>query len=156
VGTGIFTLTIALGVIDAVAPESSMLLLSTDLSLLGVGWSMFLIGGSALLTASVPARAKVTLQGASDSAIHLGGAVVAALAGSVLGAGGILWINLMATFVLLISAGFAIRAVPHLYWPERTRARAAMTKEQETTTADRSGDGERAIRDTGMSGDEQR
>src|SRR5699024_10554640 len=120
------------------------------------GWSMFLIGGSALLTASVPARAKVTLQGASDSAMNLGGAVMAAMAGSVLGAGGFRWINLMATFVLLIAAGFAIRAVPHLHWPGRARARATVTKEKETTTADRSGDGERAIRDTGMSGDEQR
>jgi MFS family permease len=142
VGAGIFTLTIALGVIDALAPESSMLLLSTALSLLGVGWSMFLIGGSALLTCSVPARAKVTLQGASDSAMNLGGAVMAAMAGSVLGAGGFLWINLMATFVLLIAAGFAIPAVPHLHWPGRGRARAAMTKEQETTAADRSGAGE--------------
>jgi MFS family permease len=63
-GAGIFVLTIALGVIDAVAPESSMVLLSTALSLLGIGWSMFLIGGSSLLTASVPAHAKVPLQGA--------------------------------------------------------------------------------------------
>ena len=96
-GAGIFTLTIVLGVIDAIAPESSMVLLSTALSLLGIGWSMFLIGGSSLLTASVPAHAKVPLQGASDSAMNLGGALMAALAGSVLGAGGFLWINLMAT-----------------------------------------------------------
>ena len=142
VGSGIFTLTIALGVIDALAPESSMLLLSTALSLLGVGWSMFLIGGSALLTSSVPARAKVTLQGASDSAMNLGGAVMAAMAGSVLGAGGFLWINLMATFVLLIAAGFAFRAVPLLYWPGRDRARATETRKQETTAADRPGAGE--------------
>ncbi|WP_209370749.1 MFS transporter [Brevibacterium renqingii] len=133
-GAGIFTLTIVLGVIDAVAPESSMILLSIALSLLGVGWSMFLIGGSALLTASVPAHAKVPLQGASDSAMNLGGAVMAAMAGSVLGAGGFLWINLMATFVLVIAVGFSIRAVPHMRWPGRGTAAAAEPTEQETVT----------------------
>lgn len=118
-GAGIFVLTIVLGVIDAVAPESSMVLLSIALVLLGIGWSMFLIGGSSLLTASVPAHAKVPLQGASDSAMNLGGALMAAMAGSVLGAGGFLWINLMATFVLLIAVGFSIRAIPLMSWPGR-------------------------------------
>lgn len=118
-GAGIFVLTIVLGVIDAVAPESSMVLLSTALSLLGIGWSMFLIGGSSLLTASVPAHAKVPLQGASDSAMNLGGALMAAMAGAVLGAGGFLWINLMATFVLLVAVGFSIRAIPLMSWPGR-------------------------------------
>src|SRR5699024_12878787 len=116
--------------------------LSTGRCRLGCGWWMVRIGGSGLLSSSAPARAKVSLQGASDSAMSLGGAVMAAMFGSVLGAGGFLWINLMATFVLLIASGFAISAVPHLHWPGRGRARAAMTKEQETTAADRSGAGE--------------
>ena len=77
------------------------------------------------LTASVPAHAKVPLQGASDSAMNLGGAVMAAMAGSVLGAGGFLWINLMATFVLAIAVGFSIRAVPHMRWPGRGAAAVA-------------------------------
>lgn len=118
-GAVIFAATITLGVLDALAPTSSMVLLSTALSLLGVGWSMFLIGGSALLTASVPAHAKVPLQGASDAAMNLGGALMAAMAGTVLEAGGFLWINLMATFVLLITLAFAIRAVPLMTWPGR-------------------------------------
>jgi MFS family permease len=133
-GAGIFTLTIVLGVIDAIAPESSMVLLSIALSLLGIGWSMFLIGGSALLTASVPAHAKVPLQGASDSAMNLGGALMAAMAGSVLGAGGFLWINLMATFVLLIAVGFSIRAIPHMQWPGR-RAPAVAEAAGRTSSA---------------------
>lgn len=119
-GVVIFVVTISLGVIDASAKESSMVLLSFALSLLGIGWSMFLIGGSALLTASVPAHAKVPLQGASDSAMNLGGALMAAMAGSVLEFGGFLWINLMATVVLIITLGFAIRAVPLMRWPGRT------------------------------------
>ena len=92
----------------------------TALLLLGVGWSMFLIGGSALLTASVPKHAKVTLQGASDSAMNLGGALMAAMAGTVLEMGGFLWINLMATGVLVITLAFAVKAVPLMRWPGRS------------------------------------
>ena len=113
-GTVVFAVTIVLGVVDALAERSSMPLLSTALLLLGVGWSMYLIGGSALLTRAVPPEAKVTLQGVSDSAMNLGGALMAATAGTVLGLGGFLWINLMATFVLAISVVFGIRAIPHL------------------------------------------
>jgi len=140
-GAGIFVLTIALGVIDAVAPESSMVLLSTALSLLGIGWSMFLIGGSSLLTASVPAHAKVPLQGASDSAMNLGGALMAAMAGSVLGAGGFLWINLMATFVLLIAVGFSIRAIPLMSWPGRRTAGLAEAADQPAAATRQDGAG---------------
>ena len=119
-GAVVFATAITLGVIDATAEVSSMVLLSTALIFLGVGWSMFLIGGSALLTASVPRHAKVTLQGASDSAMNLGGALMAAMAGTVLEAGGFLWINMMATIVLLIALGFSIRAVPLMRWPGRS------------------------------------
>lgn len=140
-GAGIFVLTIALGVIDAVAPESSMVLLSTALSLLGIGWSMFLIGGSSLLTASVPAHAKVPLQGASDSAMNLGGALMAAMAGSVLGAGGFLWINLMATFVLLVAVGFSIRAIPLMSWPGRRVSSLAEAADQSAAAARKDGVG---------------
>jgi MFS family permease len=118
-GVVVFIATITLGVVDALAPVSSMPLLTTALLLLGVGWSMFLIGGSALLTASVPHHAKLTLQGVSDSAMNLGGALMAAMAGTVLATGGFLWINLMATAVLLITLAFAVRAVPLMTWPGR-------------------------------------
>lgn len=123
-GVVVFIVTITLGVIDALAPVSSMVMLSTALLLLGVGWSMFLIGGSALLTSSVPAHAKVTLQGASDSAMNLGGALMAAMAGTVLQMGGFLWINLMATGVLVITLVFAVKAVPLMRWPGKARSMA--------------------------------
>ncbi|SDS73222.1 Predicted arabinose efflux permease, MFS family [Brevibacterium sandarakinum] len=116
-GVAVFAAAITLGVVDAAAEVSSMVLLSTALIFLGIGWSMFLIGGSALLTASVPRHAKVTLQGASDSAMNLGGALMAAMAGTVLQAGGFLWINMMATVVLLIALAFSIRAIPLMRWP---------------------------------------
>lgn len=120
--TGIisFVITIILGVLDALREVSSMPLLTTALFLLGVSWSMTLIGGSALLSASVPARAKLTLQGASDSAMNLGGALMAATAGTVLGLGGFLWINLSASFVLLATVLIGLRAA--LYARRAARA----------------------------------
>ncbi|MCT1891367.1 MFS transporter [Brevibacterium luteolum] len=120
--TGIisFFITIILGVLDALREVSSMPLLTTALFLLGVSWSMTLIGGSALLSASVPARAKLTLQGASDSAMNLGGALMAATAGTVLGLGGFLWINLSASFVLLATVLVGLRAA--LYARRASRA----------------------------------
>ena len=120
-GTGVFILTITLGVIDALAPVSSMVLLSVALLLLGVGWSMFLIGGSALLTSAVPTHAKIPLQGASDSAMNLGGALMAAMAGTVLETSGFLGINLMATGVLLITLTFSVKAIPLMRWPGRAQ-----------------------------------
>ncbi len=115
-----FVITIILGVLDALREVSSMPLLTTALFLLGVSWSMTLIGGSALLSASVPARAKLTLQGASDSAMNLGGALMAATAGTVLGLGGFLWINLSASFVLLATVFIGLRAA--LYARRASRA----------------------------------
>ncbi|WP_193096092.1 MFS transporter [Brevibacterium sp. FME17] len=132
-GILVFATAITLGVVDAAAEVSSMVLLSTALIFLGIGWSMFLIGGSALLTASVPRHAKVTLQGASDAAMNLGGALMAGMAGTVLQAGGFLWINMMATIVLLIALAFSIRAVPLMRWPGRTQRSDAVEDIEETS-----------------------
>lgn len=111
-GAGVFALTIVLGVVDALRPASSMGLLSTALLLLGLGWSMFLIGGSALLTREALPAARVSLQGFSDAAMNLGGALMAAFAGTVLGLGGFLGINIMATAVLIAMALTALFALP--------------------------------------------
>ncbi|MGO1753474.1 MAG: MFS transporter [Brevibacterium aurantiacum] len=135
-GVVVFATAITLGVIDAAAEVSSMVLLSTALIFLGVGWSMFLIGGSALLTASVPQHAKVTLQGASDAAMNLGGALMAGMAGTVLQAGGFLWINMMATIVLLIALAFSIRAVPLMRWPGREQPLGSADSTAEASYAD--------------------
>lgn len=135
-GVIVFATAIILGVVDAAAEASTMVLLSTALIFLGVGWSMFLIGGSALLTASVPRHAKVTLQGASDSAMNLGGALMAAMAGTVLEAGGFLWINMMATIVLLVALGFSIKAVPLMRWPGRKGPASPADSTPEASYAD--------------------
>lgn len=107
-GFVVYTVTITLGILDALAPTSSMPLLSTALFFLGVGWSLFLIGGSALLVDSSPEHMRVPLQGVSDSAMNLGGALMAAFAGMMLQVGGFALINAVAGVVVVIALGFAL------------------------------------------------
>lgn len=110
IGAGfvVYVATIVLGVMDALSESSTMPLLSAALFLLGVGWSLFLIGGSALLVSSAPDHMRMPLQGVADSTMNLGGAFMAALAGTMLQLGGFLLINASAGVVLVITAVFAL------------------------------------------------
>ena len=110
VGMVVYAVTIVLGIYDSLLPTSNFLILNTALFLLGVGWSMFLIGGSSLLVKSVDERMRVPLQGVSDSAMNLGGALMAAFAGTLLNAGGFFLINAAAGVVLLVNILFAVLA----------------------------------------------
>ena len=109
-GMVVYAVTVALGIYDSLLPTSHFVILNTALFMLGVGWSMFLIGGSALLVKSVDARMRVPLQGISDSAMNLGGAFMAAFAGTLLGLGGFFLINAIAGVVLLVNIVFALLA----------------------------------------------
>jgi hypothetical protein len=55
---------------------------------LGVGWNLALLGGSALLTAGVPAVARPRREGAGESAMAVAAAVGGAASGPLLAAGG--------------------------------------------------------------------
>lgn len=88
----------------------SMALIPVALGLLGLGWSAGLIGGSTLLTTSVPAAMRVPLQGATDAAMNVAAATSAALSGLVLGFAGFAGVNVVAILVLvpLVLAGVAV------------------------------------------------
>ena len=79
-------------------------------SLLGLGWSACLIGGSAMLVESVPAHIRVPLQGGVDASMNFGAAALGALAGPVLALGGFFAVNVMAAVVLAVLVGAGIRA----------------------------------------------
>ncbi|MDQ4214022.1 MFS transporter [Microbacterium sp. ASV81] len=111
IGVVIFLFALGLGAWDASFGHSSMGPLMVALCLIGLGWSACLIGGSALLVASAPVHVRVPLQGASDSMMSLGAAVLAALAGPVLALGGFVAVNAMAFLVLLVLVGFGGRAI---------------------------------------------
>jgi MFS family permease len=71
-------LVLAAGVVSSVVAGYQPSLIFVGLFLLGLGWSFGLIGGSALLTASVPESSRVAAQGLSDTLLS-GLAAVAAL-----------------------------------------------------------------------------
>ncbi len=120
VGVGIFTVALTVG---ATADQHSMLTSSLALGLLGLGWSAGIIGGSTLLTESVAAEAKVSIQGATDSVMNLAAAGSAALSGLVLGWGGYPALNAVAGVVLLPMAILTVATVMRgSRWPRYVRA----------------------------------
>jgi MFS family permease len=104
-----FIAAFTLGITDALAggwfPRISL-----SLTLLGVGWSASLIGGSVLLTESLEERLQVPLQGISDSLMNFGAAIMAGLSGWMLETGGFALINIAAAALLVVTIIVGIRA----------------------------------------------
>ncbi|TQR21721.1 MFS transporter [Psychrobacillus vulpis] len=71
------------GVIAAIAPTDSMLVLIVALSLLGIGWNFGLISGTALIVDSTNLSSRAKTQGTVDVLIALSGASGGALSGMV-------------------------------------------------------------------------
>ena len=64
----------AAGVLAAVAPPSSMPLLTVALALLGLGWNFGLVAGTAMVTDAVPLERRAGTQGSVDLLVALAGA----------------------------------------------------------------------------------
>ena len=64
----------AAGVLAAAAPPETMPGLAVALVLLGLGWNLAVIGGTALLTDAVPLARRARTQGVADVALALAGA----------------------------------------------------------------------------------
>ncbi|MEK5210339.1 MFS transporter [Bacillus sp. FSL R5-0603] len=71
------------GVIAAIAPGDSMVLLVIALSLLGLGWNFGLISGTALIVDSTDSATRAKTQGTVDVLIALSGAAGGALSGMI-------------------------------------------------------------------------
>ncbi|WP_156042469.1 MFS transporter [Rhodococcus sp. UNC363MFTsu5.1] len=65
---------LAAGILAALAPADSVVLLSVALALLGLGWNFGLISGTAILTDSTPLATRARTQGSVDLCIALAGA----------------------------------------------------------------------------------
>lgn len=74
---------LAAGVLAALAPGDSMILLIVALCLLGLGWNFGLISGTALIVDSTTAANRARVQGSVDVLIALAGASGGALSGMV-------------------------------------------------------------------------
>lgn len=109
IGCAIFTIAITMGALSSAG--ASPLLMSLALTVLGLGWSGCLIGGSSLLSQSAPQEVRVPLQGATDMMMNFGAAGMAALAGPILALGGFFWINAAALAVLVPMIMLGVRAL---------------------------------------------
>lgn len=74
---------LAAGLVGAVALGDSMAALTAALALLGIGWNLGLISGTALIVDSTPLRTRARTQGTVDVLIALAGASGGALSGMV-------------------------------------------------------------------------
>jgi MFS family permease len=72
-GLGAITL-LAAGVLAAVAPTHSMVVLAIALGLLGFGWSLGLVAGTAMVTDATPLQERAGTQGKVDLCVALAGA----------------------------------------------------------------------------------
>lgn len=64
----------AAGVVAALAPAESIPAVAVALILLGLGWNLGVVGGTALLTDAVPLERRARTQGGADVALALAGA----------------------------------------------------------------------------------
>lgn len=81
------------------------------LFLLGLGWSATTVGGSALLTATLPRQQKTNVQGLSDSSMQFSGAFGGGVAGSILATvtfAGLNYVALTPVAIVLALSGLAL------------------------------------------------
>ncbi|GGV24453.1 tetracycline resistance protein [Streptomyces longisporoflavus] len=79
------------GLLAALAPPTGAVgttLLGTALVLLGVGWNMALVSGTAMVTEAAPAEARASTQGLVDVGMSLAGATGGLVSGLVVAGGG--------------------------------------------------------------------
>lgn len=90
-------------VVGVAASGGSYALMVTSLFLLGIGWNLGFVGGSALISESVVSAERVRVQGVGDALIWGGGAVAS------IGSG---WLLEHAGFAVLSAAGAVLSLAP--------------------------------------------
>ena len=103
---------LAAGVVAAVAPGDSMVLMTLALVLLGLGWNFGLISGTALIVDATTLQTRAKTQGTVDVLIAIAGAGGGALSGVVVG---------MSSYATLALAGgfLALLLLPAVVWYQR-------------------------------------
>jgi MFS family permease len=77
---------LAAGAVAALAPGDSVFMLAVALVLLGLGWNLGLVGGTALVTDATATANRARTQGAVDLTIALAGAAGGIVSGSIVAA----------------------------------------------------------------------
>ncbi|WP_200824712.1 MFS transporter [Nonomuraea solani] len=79
---------LAAGIVAAVAPSDSVALFAVALALLGLGWNLGLVAGTAIVTDAVPTATRAKAQGLVDVSIAIAGATGGMASGLVVAAAG--------------------------------------------------------------------
>lgn len=95
--------------IAGTAPGDSVVQLGLGLFLLGLGWSGTLVGGSALLSTSVPEETRPAAQGVGDTVMNVAAAVGGAFAGVIVFVASYAWLNVAAALCLVPLAVALVR-----------------------------------------------
>ncbi len=98
IAVGIFAVALGLGMS---ASSAGPVLMSFTLGLLGLGWSAGMIGGSTLLTETVPDRLRASVQGATDAVMNVAAAASSALSGLIMDLAGFPALSLVAAVVVV-------------------------------------------------------
>jgi MFS family permease len=107
IGIGIALLASATFVAGTASGDQVMRL-GVGLFLLGLGWSGTLVGGSALLSKSVPDEVRPAAQGVGDTVMNVAAAVGGAAAGVIVYAASYAWLNAAAALCLVpLAVGLA-------------------------------------------------
>lgn len=103
---------LAAGLVAAYAPGTSLVLISTALILLGLGWNFGLISGTTFVVDATDPAQRPRVQGAVDVLVAIAGASGGAMSGVVMSAGGYAFLS--------ISCGLlALALLPVLLWHRR-------------------------------------
>lgn len=117
-GAALLATSVLVGVIR---PEGTPWI-ATSLILLGVGWSFTNVGGSALLSTTLPVSIRAPSQGAADTLTNLCGATTALLSGPIMAATSFSTLSLVAALALIPLIA-ALPGTPaaglRLSWPVR-------------------------------------
>jgi MFS family permease len=100
---------LASGVIAAMAPPDSMILITIALALLGLGWNLGLISGTALIVDSTNPRTRAKTQGSVDVFVALAGASGGVLSGIVAAHTSFAALSLLGGFLSLL-------LIPAIIW----------------------------------------
>ena len=106
----------AAGVLAAAAPADSMVLLTIALALLGFGWSLGLVAGTAMVTDAAPLVTRARTQGSVDLKVALAGAAGGLGSGFVVAGAGFAVLG-------LVGGAIALTLIP-LLLADRSRPRA--------------------------------
>ena len=101
----------AAGVLAAVVPDSSVVLLALALALLGLGWNLGLLAGTTLLAGGLPLQGRARTQGRVDVAVALAGAVGGLGSGVVVAATGFSVLSLTGSVLSLLVLAAVLRTV---------------------------------------------